>query len=392
MAQNNKLKRRAQAFMADHEGVTYLNALKAVDEPLHQLRDLFSQPRFQELGYTSFFRLVVEQGSYAPVTVESGVSGYRLIEELGLFEYKSLWKFIDEMASRKVLLKRCNVSDIWEYRALRRSGLLGSGVSAPPMDPIFHSYDRELRAPFAPMYATGSLGIFPLNVSPLIEMDEIQDYIPVTLKQLRCLESGQGTLGEIIAPPRAQEYDPKIADESTTDHYDFLAVSKHRTMSYNLASMSILYKGSLEEFRSELKAKGLKPSDFKIRPVSGEIRLRQFGGYLSATEGKKSLFEISKSQNALLWGTQSPALPTILEAAESIGLRFERDADGSFILDSEGKISTACPFHEDTDSFILQPDQGEHGSFMCYSCGRNGGPERLQSEWENRHSLDPMTE
>lgn len=390
MAQNNKLKRRAQAFMADHEGVTYLNALKAVDEPLHELRDLVDYPRVREFGFTNFFRLVSKQGSYSPVAAESGKTDFELIDELGLFEYRGMWKFIDEAARRRELLKTHEVKDIWEYRALQRSGVLGS--DAEPMEPVFHHYDLQLRAPFAPMYGMVNIGIFPINVSALQEIREVECFIPVTLDQLRALATGEGPVGEIIAPVYLEDHDAGNVLE-WSGRYDILATSKNRTFSYDLPSLSILFKGNFDEFSTALRAKGLDPIDFDFKKIyDDDIDFRQFEGNIYAKQHGKSLFELPKTQNSLLWEAPSTAEPAILEVAESIGLKFERDADGSFVLDSEGKISTACPFHGDADSFILQPDQGEHGSFMCYSCGRNGGPERLQSEWENRHSLDPVTE
>ena len=391
MAQNNKLNRRAQAFMADHEGVTYLNALKAVDEPLHELRDLVDYPRVREFGFTNFFRLVVEQGSYAPVNTDSESSDFALIDKLGLFEYRGMWKFIDEASRRRELLKTHEVSDIWEYRELQRSGVLG--LDAETMDPVFHHYDMELRAPFAPMFGMGPIGFFPVNVSSLVEIRENERFIPVTLDQLRALETGNGPVGEIIAPVYLEDHDAGNVLE-WNGRYDILATSKNSTFSYDLPCLSILFKGNFDEFSKELRTKGLDPIDFDFKQLSDEdINFRQFEGNIYARQRGQSLFKLPTTQNSLLWkGRSVEESRTILEVAESIGLEFEHNGDGSFAPDSEGKISTACPFHGDADSFILQPDQGEHGSFMCYSCGRNGGPERLKSEWENRHSLDPMTE
>lgn len=297
MAQNNKLKRRAQAFMADHEGVTYLNALKAVDEPLHQLRDLLNN----KTRYTNFFRLVAEQGSYRPVTTADGDSDRDLIAKLGLSEYLSMWKFIDDVADRRKLLKTHGLRDIWEYRALKRSGVLGSEDDAPAMEPIFHHYAYNLSDPFAPMFGTEHLGIFPVNVSSMTEIREIEDFIPVTLEQLHTLATGEGSLGKIAPTPydEADIRDPRV----WTDHYDILAVSRNRTTAYNVRVFSILFKGSIEELHAELRAKGLNPLDFTFEDVSqSQIDFHQFESNLYAQQSGRSLFELASTQNNLLWG------------------------------------------------------------------------------------------
>ena len=309
MAQNNKLKRRAQAFMADHEGVTYLNALKAVDEPLHELRDLVGYPRVQEFGFTNFFRLVVEQGSYRSVAVESGATDFELIEKLGLFEYRGMWKFIDEAARRRELLKTNEVGDIWEYRELQRSGLLDS--DAESMDPVFHHYDKHLRAPFAPMFGMGNIGFFPVNVSSLLEIDDTERFIPVTLDQLRALETGNGPVREIIAPVYLEDHDAGNVLE-WTGHYDILAVSKNRTSSYDLPCLSILFKGDFDDLSTELRANGLDPIEFDFEQIYDDIDFRQFEGNLYARQGDKSLFKFPTTQNSLLWEGRPVEEPTTI--------------------------------------------------------------------------------
>ena len=386
MAQNNKLKRRAQAFMADHEGVTYLNALKAVDEPLHELRDLvFGVESEYSYGGARGFRIVPRQGSYGYAFGD--LSPHKALDALGLTRFAYPMKFLEELVDRKRLLQNAGVSHIWGYRELYRAGLLDSGAIA--LEPFFHHFDSMIGESYGPLNSFEShlVGIYSVNVANFLGIFDHGNSIPATKLQLEQLLAGKPA-GEFEALPQITSDGTPARD--WTESYDLLAVSGQAD-SYEKPKLSILFKGAEEELYRELEARDLDSSRFRVRDISmQEVGFHGFATWIHAKLADDTFIR-GTTEEVLLWGTQSLAKPTILEVAESIGLKFERNEDGGFVLDSEGKISTACPFHEDTDSFILLPQQGEHGCFMCYSCGRNGSPERLSVEWKSR-PLDAMAE
>jgi len=385
MAQNNKLKRRAQAFMADHEGVTYLNALKAVDEPLHELRDLvFGVGSEYNYGGARGFRIVPRQGSYGYAFGD--LPSHRAVDELELTRFAYPMVFLEELVDRKRLIQNAGVSHIWAYRELYRAGLLDSGARA--LEPLFHHFDSMIGESYGPLNSFEShlVGIYSVNVSDFLGIFDRGNSIPATKLQLEQLLAGKPA-GEFETLPQITA--DGIPARDWTDSYDLLAVSGQAD-SYEKPKLSIFFKGTEEELHRELEARDLDSSRFRVRDISmQEVDFHGFATWIQAKLADNTLVH-GTTEEVLLWGTQSPAKPTILEVAEGIGLKFERNGDGSFVLDSEGKISTACPFHEDTDSFILLPDQGEHGFFMCYSCGRNGSPERLRLNWENPNILDEI--
>jgi len=382
MTNNANLKRAARSLMGKH-ALGYSAALYAVDEPLHELRDLNPHSE-SDPSFPILFRAVSAQGNYGDVAKSICYDSIPYaIRELGLSHFDGIMDFIEEAARRSALLKAHSLESFWEYRVLSRAGLLGP--DAPELEPFFHYYEYELGAPFGPMYSMGqSLGLFPVNMSSFLAIDESYYFIPVTLDQLESLSSGDPA-GPIELSPRGEG---RRVAEPWTDSYSILATSRSLTALDN-PKLSILFKGHFEELEAELKRRGLKSSQFSFRDISDRVlRLREGHYILQAHLGDKRI-AFGPAERLLLWGTECPVKPTILEVAESIGAKFEREADGTLTRDDENKISTACPFHEENgDRFIIYPEREPRGFFFCYGCGRNGGPERLQLEWDNPHIWD----
>jgi len=377
----NTLKQQARSFMEKHD-VPYATALRAVDEPLHELRDLNPHSE-NDPSFPILFRAVPAQGNYGDVAKSICYDSIPYaIRELGLSHFDGIMDFIEEAARRSALLKAHSLESFWEYRVLSRAGLLGA--DAPELEPFFHYYEYELGAAFGPMYSMGqSLGLFPVNMSSFLAIDESYYFIPVTLDQLEALSSGDPA-GPIELSPRGEG---RSKVEPWTDSYSILATSRSLTALDN-PKLSILFKGHFEELEAELKRRGLKPSEFSFRDISDRVLQLREDNYTLRVYLDDRILAFGSAERLLLWGTECPVKPTILEVAESIGAKFKREADGTLTRDSENKISTACPFHEDVDSFIIYPEVEPRGIFGCYSCGRNGGPERLQLEWDNPHVWD----
>jgi len=297
MAQNNKLKRRAQAFAAKHD-VSYTVALKAVDEPLHELRDLMELPQTQDFNFATMFRVVDKQGSYGSVYSARGLEmPYMAGDELS--QFKGLWEFIGESARRHQILKDRGLETYWEYRELQRSGILGP--DEPELEPFFHHYFEELRSPYAPMYAMGRrLGLIPVNLSGFLEIQDSHSFIPVTPEQLTALSSGT-PVGPIEGFRRAESDDPSSPD-CWTDRYSVLAISKAKNNRFDLPQMAILFRRDLDELHGEMRARGLDPFGFTFRDLSdGTIEFRHFSSHITATLDEESLFEFGSTEHMFLW-------------------------------------------------------------------------------------------
>ena len=283
--------------MEKHEGVHYLTALKAVDEPLHELRDLVSMPGIRDFSFTTLFRLVTAQGKYDKVYADVDRYGFRIIEKLDLSRYRRYTDFFEAVTERRKLLEAHDVYDLWEYRSLQRAGLLDS--EAPDLEPFFHHYDWNLGSSFGAMRSTDRYGIFAVKIDPLIFPDDNDSYIPVTPQQLEALQSGS-PVGHIEPFPRAEEEDPSNA-KTWKDRYSVLATSQYERIS-GVPTMNILFRRSLTEFHEELEARGLNPEDFDFSDVSdSEITFKQFSTILSADQPGSNLFSGMSTQNALLW-------------------------------------------------------------------------------------------
>jgi hypothetical protein len=384
MTNNANLKRAARSFMEKH-AVGYSTALRAVDEPLHELRDIGRS----YYGAHSF-RIVPRQGSYG--SGFPGVDSYDLTKNLGLSSFENPIACLKEIVRREGLLEASGTENIWAYRELWRAGLLGADAEA--LEPFFHHYDEWLNGPYRSLqHILGSIsGIYPVNTTEFMGIrDESEKFIPVTQDQLQALGSGE--------PVGAIERFTQIVGAELEgwadweDRFSILATSRAKDIYGHQSLLSVLFKGDLPSLQEELRSRDLDPLDFDFRNISElELELRAIESHLRVKHrGREVELDASLSNSlmrVLIWGRELPVRPTILEVAESIGAKFEREADGTLTRDSENKISTACPFHEDVDSFIIYPEVEPRGIFGCYSCGRNGGPERLQLEWDNPPSWD----
>lgn len=201
MAQTN-LKRSARSFMAEHAGVPYLTALKAVDEPLHELRELSRMPDRELTAIHPHFRLVGSKSIYAPAFPElrspdSDQDYGGLIESRGLTHFGSTGDFLKEMGRRVSLLEEARVEDIWAYRELQRSGAISTGQ----LEPFLHHFGSKLPWGFEALLVEGHrLGIFGVSVASFLKFQEQVSFIPLTESQLSALCSGS-SLGELRLPP-----------------------------------------------------------------------------------------------------------------------------------------------------------------------------------------------
>lgn len=217
MAQNT-LKQKARLFAQKH-GLPYATALRAVDEPLHELRDLARSrdDLYKVLG----FRLVSEESIYRSAysdvppshPSEQTPAWGPFITEHGLSEYTDTAEMVRSIADRFDALRSVGAEDIWEYRELQRSGIHGA---IPTLEPFFHHYGYFGEGL---IYSEGAdLGVFPVAIADFLEIDDDTELFPLTLKQFDELRSGT-PVGNLRFP-NALTYD---WDRGNSDsHYAFV--------------------------------------------------------------------------------------------------------------------------------------------------------------------------
>lgn len=253
----NTLKRRARAFAATHS-VPYLTALHAVDEPLHELRDLFRLPENSERG----FHIVSREGSYGPAY--SALESQNRVEEL---EQISLRGYILESSRRLWFIAESGAGDIWGYRELYRAGLLPEGH--PAMEPIFHHYEVGIGTDLGSMFKLGrELGFYPVNFSGFAEIRDKVNLRPVTEAQLAALKGGApaGPIEKRLFISKKEDGEPK----DVTERFGTLATHTGDGSKYH-PRITLLIKGDKDAMLEEIRARDLDPRLFTI---TGDPSLR----------------------------------------------------------------------------------------------------------------------
>lgn len=191
---NKALKKRAQAFAEKHE-LPYLRALKAVDEPLHQLRDLLDFKEISRAGYFPGLRLAeAEDRRVSPyaklIEDEEPWKAYAKLvarRELSRFDFSA--DFYIELGKRISLIEETHSGDIWRYRELYRAGLLSE--DSPYMEPFFHHFSTEFtwgaESAFLRAFQTGIVGV---SIASAADYDGSKSLIPVTEEELESLKRG----------------------------------------------------------------------------------------------------------------------------------------------------------------------------------------------------------
>lgn len=312
MTNNANLKRAARSFMEKH-AVGYSAALYAVDEPLHELRDIG-----RSYYGASSFRIVPRQGSYG--SGFPGVDSYDLTKNLGLSSFESSIACLKEIVRREGLLEASGAESIWAYRELWRAGLLGPDAKA--LDPFFHHYDEGLYGPYRSLqHILGSIsGIYPVNTTEFMGIrDESEKFIPVTQDQLQALGSG-APVGAIERFTQIVGAGPKgWADWEA--RFSILATSRAKDIYGHQSLLSVLFKGDLPSLQEELRSRDLDPLDFDFRDISElELKLRCIESHLrvnhrdSGTDLDASLS--NSLMRVLIWGTELTVKPQRARIAE----------------------------------------------------------------------------
>ena len=300
---NTNLKRRIREFQSQH-GVSHSTALRAVDEPLHRLRDLSRLPREASLSgiQDAHFRIVGNQGPFSyPVDVP--ISDIALTgstpnseEERWVNKSSSGPEIMAEISRRFTILSRTGTEDIWSYREHFRAGLLaGSALtlqrtdSPEELEPWFVFFgvsDRIQR--YLGQGEGARLGIFPVDRASIIEGNGRRGTIPVTFQELRGLR--EGTIeGEPRFLPRINRRPGLIVEEKT---YSLMAALRD---DWGTVRPRVLFGDpaeTVESARERLRSLGVEPERFELMDISRERLKLELGGDWLMLSGSKGFSRI----------------------------------------------------------------------------------------------------
>ena len=225
MTDNTNLKRRAREFAKSYD-LSYATALRAVDEPLHGLRDFLVEVEAQsDSNLRLQFRLHGEQGifsdaflvhqrphphKYSPVWARAGLTYgevmppipsiptlrgsdlERNVRDRESFPTIDEDEFIIELGQRAALLRKHAVRSIWELRALQRAGIIDRSMD---LSLRRHYYGTKIEAAYMPAMKVGaSLGIFTVAMGNYTDLQTAKQQLipisPVTLDNLFAGGSG----------------------------------------------------------------------------------------------------------------------------------------------------------------------------------------------------------
>lgn len=278
MAKNNKLKRSAQLFSKEY-GLPYLASLRAVDEPLHGLRDYLSvgsalkspisRGHFQVVGSKSIYA----RGFEVPFHPAGGRDYRGFIKEQDLTHYSTDGDFFRDLARRVSLLERYGAKDIWHYRTLRRAGMLPE--SADELEPFFDHYGfHSSRLEGSLWEETMRVGIYGVSLSSYLESAPGSTLLPLEISQHELLIAGKnpdGALSRFLEHYNSQR--ELLEDRGST--YSHLATSQSDTAFYSgskIPRLLVMFReGEAANGKSpeeRLESLGLNPNSFRTERFS----------------------------------------------------------------------------------------------------------------------------
>jgi len=297
-AANKALKKRAKDFAETH-GLSYLAALKAVDEPLHELRDL---SRTQNEIQSHHFRLVGEQSIYSSaydVPSESPLTEqpeYRSFVYLGDFSrYGSGTELVLDIARRIEALEAVGAKDIWEYRELQRSGIHGELTH---FEPFFHHFGKAIENGYELIFDEGHrLGIFAVAIATYIEIEVNEELMPLTLKQFDALKGGSpaGVVEFPLTLPWSHELmvsDPAYCRSIDLNTHEKLTIRARSIFGYSRnyrdgsrirPTLQLFFRSdSIKGAKDHIRELGMDPTHFKfdLLPV-GEFWVQRRSNFIA---------------------------------------------------------------------------------------------------------------
>jgi len=413
---NTNLKRRIREFQAQH-GVSHSIALKAVDEPLHILRDLSRIPQSMvnpDLNEARF-RLVGDGSRFARFQQDHSEAGARYIRDI-FAQYQSMSSPSDLMkriSRRFEIIEEAGASDLWELRERVRAGLIifpelieSPSAIAPSLvathrkqliEPLFYWHEGELDSRVAHYLSQGEgsrLGIFPLNMQGILELNNPGEpaAIPITLE-----ESGGLLDGSLQHRPRfLQRFSQRPGWTVEQRSYSFMAELKENWGESQLRVFFGDPDETEESARTRLRSMGIDPKSFDLRDIRGE----QLGLHYAADRLEISGWEDGRSismrtehtieldgalaaqvyqeehqRRMTAQAREAAELPELLRRVKGsidlvsyirgTGVEIRKVHDGP-----SSPFSCVCPFgSSNRHSLTVEPNRK---NFFCYSCGHAG--------------------
>jgi len=275
---NKALKKRAKDFAETH-GLSYLSALKAVDEPLHELRTFSAFPAQRYTALYPHFRLIGEESiyssAYPELSYDFGNPAYlSTIKAAGLSHFDGTRDLLREIGRRLQLLEDAGAENIWEYRVLQRGGLLGA--DAPALEPFLHHYGARIGAGMDTIFLEGDrLGIFGVSIARHTDIQDRFTLLPITEDQLSALIEGRPA-GELNLPRYHTNGDGGSFFEKWSSSYSLLATSVdplygRATDRSQLNSLRIFLSQYPDDLQGFFDGLGLRSKDFVLRDVTGVV-------------------------------------------------------------------------------------------------------------------------
>lgn len=273
----NTLKQKARKFAKEYE-VPYLTALRAVDEPLHELKNLIeglTRPLVEgvtrpgQFSSRINFSLLGDQGIYSSAfdlteyKEDYGHDYNRLIKDYNFSHFKPGVEAVMEIGRRHSVLKEASAKNIWHYRELVRAGLVVDEHNIA--DIKLHHVAGYLSQHENIVFWGADVGIFAVFTASFLNIKSHRATIPVTRQQLESLVTGS-PVGEL-------HHRRVWCTEKTTSSHEYGTIfGSYDEDSFELhPRLRVLYKTGVTPQRSDFEKMGLDMDDFFIENSSSVV-------------------------------------------------------------------------------------------------------------------------
>lgn len=272
----NTLKQKARKFAKEYE-VSYLTALRAVDEPLHELESLLYNLRSpSQLSQRIHFSLFGDKGIYSSAFDLTEYERYtesgqyygpdyeRLIEDHNFPHFKPGVETLIEIGRRWDALTEASAKDIWEYRQLVRAGLVVDEHNIA--DIKLHYVSGYVSQHDNITFYGNAVGVFAVFTASFVNILTHRATIPVTRLQLENLVTG--------SPVGEELYHRRIwcAEKTTScDEYETIFASHEMGPYERHPRLRVMYKAGVTPQRSDFEKMGLNMDGFFIENSSSVV-------------------------------------------------------------------------------------------------------------------------
>lgn len=420
---NTNLKRRIREFQAQH-GVSHSIALKAVDEPLHALRDLGrlpellnTLPQVTTTGTPALqdvrFRLVGDSSRFAELARDHSEHQSSFIKGMIIhgqdMEFTSKASLMRMISNRFELFEKAGVRDIWSFRELLRGGIVGfpedlensldeafkSSVERRLFEPIFYYYENELDRQIDHYLSLGygdRLGIFPVSLTSILEQKSNSNraLIPLTLNELEELQQGRFS-GDPRFLQRINRKPGRLVERKI---YSYLAELNDPIAQTSNSQIRFFFGNPSETPESaegKLRQLGIDPELFSFTSIrDGQFTVTLEGDQIQFIDRTKRylLRDLTSSERVLEFDPElaeetyrelvpdrylsTPLSTEVLQKIkETVSLKdyMEFENIDTTEAEADGRFTAECLFSGEIHRLTADLNRGV---FFCFSCGEAG--------------------